>query len=70
MEVKKYNPSVVKPRTKTKPMPLPKAKTKLNHKTKLEDRDWRTEGKAPLSLENKNKLDILSAKGFVKTIRK
>ena len=60
MEVKKYNPFVVKP--KTKPKPLPKAKTKPKPKTKLEARS--------VTLENKKKLDTIYAKGFVKTSRK
>ena len=68
MEVKKYNPFVVKPlaKTKTKPQtkpePLPKAKTKPKPKTKLEARG--------LSLENKKERDIIYAKGFVKSSRK
>ena len=73
MEVKKYNPFVVKPlakttgstheiRSKTKPEPLPKSKTKPKPKTKLEARG--------LILENKKKLDTIYAKGFVKTSRK
>ena len=60
MEVKKFNPFVVvKPNPK--PKSIPKAKIKPKHKTKLE-----AEG---LSLENKKKLDIIYAKGFVKTSR-
>ena len=55
MEVKKYNPFVViKP--KPKPKVRPKAKIKLEAKG--------------LPLENKKKLDIIYAKGFVKTSRK
>ena len=54
MEVKKYNPFVVKPKTKPKAKPKPK--------TKLEARG--------LTLENKRKLDTNYAKGFVKTSRK
>ena len=55
MEVKKYNPFVViKP--KPKPKVRPKAKIKLEAKG--------------ISLENKKKLDIIYAKGFVKTSRK
>ena len=61
MEVKKYNPFVVKPKTKTKPKPLPKVSTKPKPKTKLEARG--------LTLENKKKLDTIYAKGFVKTSR-
>ena len=57
MEVKKYNPFVViKPKPKPKPKVRPKAKIKLE-----------AEG---LSLENKRKLDIIYAKGFVRTSRK
>ena len=65
MEVKKFNPFVVKSIAKTKCKPKPKlqpllkAKTKPNPKTKLEAKG--------LSLENKEKLDIIYAKGFVKT---
>ena len=60
MEVKKYNPFVViKP--KSKPKVRPKAKIKL------EAGGWGTKGEPPLSLENKKKLDIIYAKGFVKT---
>ena len=66
MEVKKYNPFVVKeasplvPQLKAKP--LPKAKTKPKPKTKLEAKG--------LSLENKNKQGIIFAKGFLKTRKK
>ena len=51
MEIKKYNPFVVKPKTipkpklKPKPKPLPKTKTNPKPKTKLEARG--------LSLEKK-----------------
>ena len=68
MEAKKFNPFVVKSIAKTKPkpkpktQPLPKARTKPNPKTKLEAKG--------LSLENKKKLDIIYAKGFVKTSKK
>ena len=68
MEVKKCNPFVVtslaktKPKPKPKPQPLSKAKTRPKPKTKLEAKG--------LSLENTKKLDILYAKGFVKTSRK
>ena len=74
MEVRKYNPFVVKPLAKTKikskgaspwvsqPQSLPKAKVRPKPKTKLEARG--------LSLENKKKLDSIFAKGFVMTIRK
>ena len=53
MEVKKYNPFVViKP--KPKPKVRPKAKIKLEAKV--------------LSLENKKKLDIIYAKGFLSLV--
>ena len=55
MEAKKYNPFVViKP--KSKPKVRPKAKIKLEA--------------GGLSLENKKKLDIIYARGFVKTSKK
>ena len=53
-----YNPFVVKP----KPQPLPKAETQQKPKTKLEAKG--------LSLENKKKLDIICANGFVKISRR
>ena len=59
MEVKKYNSFVVirpKPKPKPKPKVRPKAKIKLEAKG--------------LSLDNEKKLDIIYAKGFVKTSRK
>ena len=60
MEVKKYNPFVViKPKSKPKVRP----KAKIN----LEAGGCGTKGEPPLSLENKKKLDIIYAKGFVKT---
>ena len=59
MEVKKYNPFVV-----IKPMPKPKPKPKVRPKAKI-----KLEIKG-LSLENKKKLDIIYAKGSVKTSRK
>ena len=58
MEVKKYNPFVV---IKPKPKPRVKPKAKPKPQTKLEARG--------LALEKK-KLDIIYAKGFVKTSRK
>ena len=70
MEFKKFNPFIVKPKTKPKTKPLPKAKTKSKPKTKLEARSCGTKGEAPLSLENKKELDTIYAKGFVKTRRK
>ena len=66
MEVKQYNPFVViKPTGSTcerssKPKPKPKVSPKA--KIKLEAKG--------LSLENKKKLDIIYAKGFVKTSKK
>ena len=71
--MKKYNPFVVKGASpligetrlalpQPKPKPLPKAKTKPKPKTKLEAKG--------LTLENKKKLDIIYAKGFVRTSRK
>ena len=68
MEVKKYNPFVVfkpKPTVSTrerssKTEPKPKVKPKL--KVKLEARG--------LALDNKKKLDIIYAKGFVNTNKK
>ena len=59
MGVKKYNPFVV---IKPKPKPRVKSKAKPRLRTKLEAR-----GSA---LENKKKLDIIYAKGYVKTSRK
>ena len=59
MEVKKYNPFVViKPKRKPKPKPKVRPKAKI----KLEARG--------LSLDNKKKLEIIYAKGIVKTSRK
>ena len=55
MEVKKYNPFVVS-------KPKPKPKPKPNPKVKLEARG--------LALENKKKLDIIYAKGFVNINKK
>ena len=55
MEVKKYNPFVV-----IKPNPKPKVRPKS--KIKLEA--------GGLALENKKKLDIIYAKGFVNTNKK
>ena len=69
MEVKKYNPFVVMNKSKptgctrersSKPRVKPKAEPKPQ--TKLEARG--------LALENEKKLDIIYAKGFVKTSRK
>ena len=55
MEVKKYNPFVV-----INPKPKPKVRPKS--KIKLEA--------GGLALENKKKLDIIYAKGFVNTNKK
>ena len=57
------------PRAKTKPKPASSAREQSS-KTKLEAKGWGTKGETPLSLENKKKLDIIYAKGFVKTGRK
>ena len=59
MEVKTYNPFVV---IKYKPKPKPKPKVKPKPNVKLEARG--------LALENKKKLDIIYAKGFVNTNKK
>ena len=59
MEVKKYNPFVV---IKPKPKPRPKPKVRPKPKIKLEA--------GGLALENKKKLDIIYAKGFVNTNKK
>ena len=73
MEVKKYNPFVVKTKptgftrersSKTKPKIKPKPQTKLAARGL-----WRSMD-GVLSLENKKKLDTIYAKGFVKTSRK
>ena len=59
MELKKYNPFVViKPKLK----PRPKPKVRPKPKIKLEA--------GGLALENKKKLDIIYAKGFVNTNKK
>ena len=64
MEVKKYNPFVViKPTGSTRER-TSKPKTKVRPKAKI-----KLEAKG-LSLENKKKLDIIYAKGFVKTSKK
>ena len=57
MEVKNYNPFVV-----IKPEPTPKPKVRPKAKIQLEAKG--------LSLENKKKLDIIYARGFVKTSKK
>ena len=57
MEVKKYNPFVI---IKPKPKPKPKVRPKPN--IKLES--------GGLALENRKKLDIIYAKGFVNTNEK
>ena len=61
MEVKKYNLFVAKPKPKTTCSTRERS-SKTKPKTKLE-----TKG---LSQENKKKLDIIYARGFVKTSRK
>ena len=66
MEFKKFNPLFV---IKPKPKPKVKPKAKPKPKTKLEAGGLsRMDGS--LSLENKKKLDIIYARGFVKTSRK
>ena len=66
MENKKYNPFVVKPKTKAAsplvPQSKPNPKPFPKPKTKLEARG--------LTLENKTKLDTIYAKGFVNASRK
>ena len=62
MEVKKYNLFVVMNKFKSKPRVKPKPKAKPKPQTKFEARG--------LALEKKKKLDIIYAKGFVKTSRK
>ena len=62
MKVKKYNPFVVKPKTKPKRASPLGTQTKPQPKTTLEARG--------LTIENKKKLDTIYAKGFVKTSRK
>ena len=57
MKDKKYNPFVI-----IKPKPKPKPKVRPKPKVKLEARR--------LALENKKKLDIIYAKGFVNTNKK
>ena len=57
MEVKNYTPFVV-----IKPEPKPKPKVRPKSKIKLEA--------GGLALENKKKLDIIYAKGFVNTNKK
>ena len=59
MEVKKYNPFVI---IKPKPKPGPKPKVRPKPKIKLEA--------GGLALENKKKLYIIYAKGFVNTNKK
>ena len=66
MEVKKFNPFVVikpkpKPRSKPKVRPKPKIKLEAGSLSRMD---------GVLSLENKKKLDIIYAKGFVNTNKK
>ena len=62
MEVKKYNPLLIKPTPKSKSKPKPTGSAhERSSMTKLEARG--------LSPENKKKLDIIYAKGCVKTSR-
>ena len=72
MEVKKYNPIVVKPKAKGASLvvPQPHSKPKPKLKTKLEAKSlWHSMDRV-LSLENKKKLDSIYAKSFVNTGRK
>ena len=76
MEVKKYNLSIVKHKPKITGSTR-KRSSKTKPKTKLEDKGlWRSIGETGsrmdrvLSQENKKKLDIIYARGFVKTSRK
>ena len=76
MEVKKYNPFVDKPNPKTTGSTRERS-SKTKPKTKLEAKGlWRSIGETGsrmdgvLSQENKKKLDIIHAKGFVKTCKK
>ena len=73
MEVKKYNPFIVKGASplvgetrlalpQPKPKPLHRANIKPKPKTKFEAKG--------ISPENKKKLDIIYAEGFAKTSRK
>ena len=61
MEVEKHNPFVVKPNPKTTGSTSAR-NSKTKPKTKLEAKS--------LSQENKKKLNIIYAKGFVKTCKK
>ena len=61
MEVKKYNPFVVKPNSKTTGSTREQS-SKTKPKTKFEAKG--------LSQGNKKKLDLIYAKGFVKTCKK
>ena len=72
MEVKKYKPLVVfQPTGSTRERSLkPKPKVRPKAKIKLEAGGSGTKGESPLSLENKKKLDIIYARGFVKTSKK
>ena len=69
MEVKKYNPFVVKPNPKITGSTRERS-SKNKPKTKLEAKGiWRNmDGVLPQ--ENKRKLDIIYAKGFVQTCKK
>ena len=66
MEVKKYNPFVV-----IKPKPKPRSKPKIRPKPKIKlEAGGLSRMDGVLSLENKKKLDIIYAKGFVNTNKK
>ena len=69
MEVKKYNPYVVKPNPKNTGSTRERS-SKTKPKTWLEAKGlWRSMDGVP-SQENKKKLDILYATGFVTTCKK
>ena len=59
MQVKKYNPFVI-----IKPKPKPRSKPKVRPKPNI------TLEARCLAIENKKKLDIIYAKGFVNTNKK
>ena len=62
MDLKKYYTFVVMNKPKSKPRVKPKPKAKPKPQTKLDARG--------LALRNKKKLDIIYAKGFIKTSKK
>ena len=72
MEVKKYNPFVIiKPKPKPRPKSKPRPKLKVRPKPKIKLEAGGLSGMdGVLSLDNKKKLDIIYAKGFVNTNKK